>query len=71
MKNELCIYYEPANADINQDGEVNLEDLSFFSSQWFQTELNSSDITPPGGNEVVDFADLGIFIEQWLEKLSS
>lgn len=67
---QLCIYYQKANADFNQDGKVNLVDFSILSSQWLQGGQYSSDIVPPGGNEVVNFSDFQNFAVQWLQEPS-
>jgi hypothetical protein len=63
----LCLERVP-QADINEDGEVNLEDLAVMAGQWRQ-ELStpSADIGPTSaGDGVVDLRDIAVLAEYWL-----
>jgi len=57
-----------SQADINGDGEVNLEDLAVMASQWRQAPTApSADIGPTSaGDGVVDFHDIAVLTEYWL-----
>jgi outer membrane protein assembly factor BamB len=63
----LCLERVP-QADINEDGEVNLEDLAVMASQWRQAPTApSADIGPTSaGDGVVDFQDVTVLTEYWL-----
>jgi len=63
----LCLERVP-QADINGDGEVNLEDLAVMASQWRQAPTAfSADIGPTSaGDGVVDFQDIAVLTEYWL-----
>jgi outer membrane protein assembly factor BamB len=65
----LCLGVERVpQADINGDGEVNLEDLAVMASQWRQApKAPSADIGPTSaGDGVVDFHDVAVLAEYWL-----
>ncbi len=52
-------------ADIDSDGNVDLTDLAFVGDQWRQAPgVPSANIA--GGDNVVDFLDLDVVVEQWL-----
>ena len=54
-------------ADINRDDEVNIIDFSILASQWGQTpSLPNADISPLGGNNIVDLGDLEKLCQNWL-----
>jgi len=54
-------------ADINRDGKVNIIDLGILASQWEQTpSLPNADISPLGGDNIVDFGDLEKLCQNWL-----
>jgi hypothetical protein len=55
----------PANADINGDGKVNLKDFSKLAQFWSRYEP-SVDIAPAIGDAVVDFGDIAFLAEFWL-----
>ena len=65
----LCFEQLP-QADINGDGEVNLEDLAVVASQWRQPPTApSADIGPTSaGDGVVDFQDIAVLSEYWLTR---
>ncbi len=50
-------------ADFDIDGSVNFVDFAEFSNKWFSQETCIEDLT---NNGVVDFADLRIFVKDWL-----
>lgn len=64
-------YYSPGElADLNNDGEVNLEDFAVLASYWINENVCSAfdwcqnaDLDRSG---TVELLDLGIFIESWL-----
>ncbi|MBN2376250.1 MAG: hypothetical protein JXD22_07610 [Sedimentisphaerales bacterium] len=54
--------------DLDDDFDVDLQDFSFFSNQWFSSPgFPSADIYPLGGDGVVDMQDLYLFALYWLE----
>ena len=56
------------NADFNNDGVVNFIDYAMFAAKW-QTDPNDPDfdeIYDLYNDNVIDMADLGIFVEDWL-----
>jgi hypothetical protein len=56
-----------ATGDINTDGKVNFIDFAILGDQWHQSPGEpSADIAPDGGDDVVNFLDLGVFVKQWL-----
>ena len=60
------------SADINLDGIVDLRDFAMFASAWqshFGSENYSARADMPESRDlVVDFFDLVIFSDQWLQK---
>ncbi len=57
--------------DINEDGKVNLEDVSHIANQWFKPPSSpSADIAPSPVDGFVNFLDLAAFSEDWLEGTS-
>ncbi|MDD5327331.1 MAG: carbohydrate binding domain-containing protein [Phycisphaerae bacterium] len=64
---ETMWYLLVESGDLNNDGTVNLEDLSKMGQYWLQDEP-SVDISPlPFGNGIVDIEDLAVLAENWLE----
>jgi len=55
-----------AFGDFNDDCHVNLIDFSIFADYWGSND-SSVDIAPPGGDSMVDFQDLAIIADHWLE----
>jgi hypothetical protein len=55
--------------DLNDDEKADFTDYAIFANQWFQPPgLPSADISPPPhGDGIVNFLDLAIFVEHWLE----
>jgi hypothetical protein len=62
-------YYIPMReADINGDYCVNFVDYAILVSQWFDEPGEpSADISPYGGDGIVDTNDLGVLVDFWLE----
>jgi hypothetical protein len=55
-------------ADLNEDYRVDFKDFAILANQWFQDSgYPSADISPPGGDGVVNFEDLSLFADHWLE----
>jgi hypothetical protein len=56
-------------ADLDGTGDVNFGDYSILTSQWLQAPgTPSADIAPEAAVDgVVDFRDLALFAENWLE----
>ena len=55
-------------ADLNKDSVVDSNDFAILASQWYQTPgTPSADIAPPGGDNFVDYDDLSIFCQNWLD----
>jgi hypothetical protein len=53
--------------DLDQDGKVDLRDLSILANQWLLISSGQvADIVPPGGDGQVDLLDLTALIENWL-----
>jgi hypothetical protein len=58
--------------DINCDGNVNLIDFAILGNQWLQAPgAPSADIAPDGGDGVVDYLDVDVLTEHWLEDIVS
>jgi len=56
-------------ADLNNDGTVNLRDFSRLACYWRQDE-SSVDIAPaPFGDHMIDFQDLAVLSEHWLQAV--
>ena len=54
--------------DINEDCNVDISDFAIFASQWWQPpDTPSADLAPEGGDNFVDFLDLAVFVDHWLE----
>jgi hypothetical protein len=55
--------------DFNSDGKVDFADFAFLANQWQgEPSYPSADIAPlPYGDGAVDYLDLAIFTEHWLE----
>ena len=55
-------------ADFDGTGDVNLADMAILASQWLSVPaVPSADIAPAAGDNMVDFQDLFILIENWLQ----
>jgi hypothetical protein len=55
-------------ADLNEDYRVDFQDFAILGNQWFQAPgYPSADISPPGGDGIVNFEDLALLTSQWLE----
>ena len=57
--------YPPA--DLNKDCRVDVSDLAIIASQWRESGDLPADIAPDGGDNFVDFYDLAVLVENWLE----
>jgi len=57
--------YPPA--DFNQDCYVDSSDLAIIANQWLQTGDLSADIAPDDGDRIVNWYDLAVLAENWLE----
>lgn len=57
------------NCDLNNDGNVDFTDYTLLANQWFQRPgIPSADIAPPpNGDLFVNFLDLAVLAEHWLE----
>jgi len=54
--------------DLDSDGDVNLIDFSILANQWMQVPGQPpADIAPCGGDCIVDFLDLKVLCDHWLE----
>ena len=73
-----CLTYDPGvvSGDANDDGEVNLADLTLVINHWLHSTYNA-DGTPGdqdgdvNGDGLVDLADLTLVINNWLQSGSS
>jgi len=55
------------HGDINEDGEVNLEDINTMANQWLQPPgTPSADIAPSPVDGFVNFLDFAILAKDWL-----
>ena|GEM_PF-4215938 len=52
--------------DLNGDCKVDGRDFAFFGADWLGGSGFRGDISPPGGDGVVDFADLAVLSSEWL-----
>ena len=58
-----------SGGDINNDNDVDFDDLAIMGSQWQQAPGSpSADIAPAGGDNIVNFRDLGELVKYWLEE---
>lgn len=63
----MSITSVPPIADIDSNGDVDLEDFAILGNQWSQPPGEpSADIAPEGGDNMVDFLDLDVLSKQWL-----
>ena len=57
----------PLPADLDASGSVDMIDFAIVGGQWMQPGgYPSADIEPLGGDGIVDFNDLSLFIDYWL-----
>ena len=54
------------SADFDDSNGVDFKDFAVLAEQWKQTGVLSADISPAGGDGVVDYGDLEEFMAQWL-----
>jgi hypothetical protein len=54
------------DVDFSGDGKVNFEDYSKLAQYWSQDESTVDIAPPPFGDYMVDFKDVGVFVESWL-----
>ena len=55
--------------DLNHDGHVNFMDFTILGKQWRAApSVPSADIAPPNRDNTIDYLDLVIFAEHWLES---
>ena len=48
---------------------VDAKDYSILSDRWFDTPGSpSADIAPPGGDSAINWLDLKVFVDNWLEE---
>jgi beta propeller repeat protein len=58
-------------ADIDADGDINLFDYAILANQWDEAPgFPSADVTPDNGDGIVDFWDLAMIAEYWLEGIT-
>jgi hypothetical protein len=58
-----------SKADLDENGDVDFTDFAILAGQWLQAPHNpSADIAPDGGDNMVNFLDLNVFSENWLEN---
>lgn len=63
------VYLDWIRTDINRDRTVDLRDFAILALSWLQNEPSVSvDISPPGGDGIVDFLDLAELASHWLEE---
>ena len=54
--------------DLDADGDTDLFDFSILAGQWLQLPGQpSADIAPCGGDCIIDFSDLKVLCDHWLE----
>lgn len=56
-----------ANGDFDGNGVVNLADFTALAGHWRMSDL-SFDIAPPEGDCTVNFRDMALFVEHWLDN---
>jgi sugar lactone lactonase YvrE len=69
-ENSGSVYvYQPYSlGDLDKNWIVDFYDFAIFSSQWLQEPgIPSADIAPAGGNGFVDYEDLDVFCQGWLD----
>lgn len=55
--------------DLNRDGHVNFKDFSILGKQWQAVpSVPSADIAPSNRDSMIDYLDLAVFTEHWLES---
>lgn len=57
-------------ADFNENGTVSTEDLRYLCEQWLTNDAQA-DLTPVGGDDIVDLSDFAWFGSQWLKEPQS
>jgi hypothetical protein len=64
---DIGYHYCENIADLNEDGSVDIVDLTILASQWQQEPgMPSADIAPISGDGVVDSLDLVLLADDWL-----
>ena len=62
------VYHHYRNADLNKNWVVDFYDFTILASQWLQAPgAPSADFAPPEGDGFVDYDDLDIFCQDWLD----
>ncbi|MBN1805971.1 MAG: hypothetical protein JW837_12035 [Sedimentisphaerales bacterium] len=62
------IYQPYRKSDLDRNRFVDFHDFALFASQWLQQPgLPSADIAPPGGDGLVDYNDLAVLCQAWLD----
>jgi hypothetical protein len=58
-------------ADLNKNGRVDFDDFAILANQWRGTPGDpSADIVPEAGDGEIDFLDLALMVEYWLEGVN-
>ena len=58
-------------ADLNKNGRVDFDDFAILANQWRGTPGDpSADIVPEAGDGEIDFFDLVLMVEYWLEGVN-
>jgi hypothetical protein len=56
----------PGDLDVNC--YIDFADFAILASQWLEVPGEpSADIAPPGGDDIVDFLDLGVLVDNWIQ----
>ena len=65
---DMGFHYSANIADLDDSGNVNWVDFAILASQWLKAPGSpSADIAPPpGGDGIVNYKDLGLFVDNWL-----
>ena len=56
----------PKGPDLNDDGKVDSKDYCILANDWSQEESPADIAPPPFGDGMVDFNDLGLFVDNWM-----
>jgi hypothetical protein len=61
-----------SDVDFSRNGKIDLRDWTVFARSWLSTEGEPNwnvtcDVAPPGGDRIINGADMAVFLNHWLQ----